>query len=65
LFPADAKHPVSGSLKVFLKHAHTSAHVELISFLRDGAKVAIDGSIDIDPLLDTVHGRLLEHNIVL
>lgn len=65
LFPADAKHPVTGSLKVALKHAYTSADVELISFLRDGANVAIDGSIAIDPLLDTVHGRLLEHNIVL
>lgn len=65
MFPADAKHPVTGSLNVFVKHAYASADVQLISFLYDGAKVAIDGCIDIDPLLDTVHGRLLEHNIVL
>jgi len=48
-----------------LSHSHTSAEVELISFLRDGAKVAIDGSIIIGEHLDQVHGRLLEQNIVL
>lgn len=65
LFPADAKHPVMSSLNVSIKHAYVVADVELISFLYDGAKVAIDGCIDIDPLLDTVHGRLFEHNIIL
>ena len=48
-----------------LNHSHTSANVDLISFLHDGAKVAIDGSIDIAPHLDQVHSRLLEQNIVL
>lgn len=65
LFFADAHYPVIGSLKVSLAHSHTSANVELISFLYDGAKVAIDGSIDIWMHLDQVHGRLLEQNIVL
>lgn len=65
LFPADMNHHITGSLMVSLKHPHSSADIELISFLHDGAKVAIDGCIDIDPLLDTVYGRLLEHNIVL
>lgn len=65
LFVSDANRPVTGSIKVFLKHSYTSANVELISFLHDGAKVAIDGSIDITTHLDQVHGRLLEHNIVL
>ncbi|HBB04267.1 TPA: hypothetical protein DCZ39_05245 [Patescibacteria group bacterium] len=50
---------------MLLNHSDTSANVELISFLREGANVAIDGSIDIAPHLDQVHGRLLEHNIVL
>ena len=54
-----------GSIKVSLNHSYTSANVELISFLRDGAQVNIDGSVDIAPYLDQVHGRLLEHNIVL
>jgi len=35
LFASDAKHPLSGSLHVFLDHSQTSAEVELISFLRD------------------------------
>jgi len=65
LFTSDAKHPVVWSLKVSLNHSHTSANVDLISFLHDGAKVAIDGSIDIASHLDQVHGRLLEQNIVL
>jgi len=65
LFLSDVKHPVTGSLKVSLNHSQTSANVELISFLRDGAKVAIDGCIDIVPRLEQVHGHLLEHNIVL
>ncbi len=65
LFVSDAKHPVAGSLKVSLNHSQTSADVELISFLREGAKVAIDGSIDIWNHLDQVHGRLLEQNIIL
>jgi len=64
-FVSDAKRPVAGSLKVSLKHSQTSADVELISFLRDGAKVLIDGSIDIWNHLEQVHGRLLEQNIVL
>lgn len=65
LFTSDAKHPVTWSLKVSLHHSHTSANVDLISFLQDGAKVAIDGSIDTAQHLDQVHGRLLEQNIVL
>ena len=56
---------VAGWIKVALHHSQTSANVELISFLRDGAKITIDGSIDIAPHLDQVHGRLLEQNIVL
>lgn len=39
--------------------------MNLISFLYDGAIVAIDGSIDINKHLDDVHGRLLEQNILL
>ena len=65
LFVADAQHPIAGSLTVSLNHSQTSADVELISFLYDGAKVSIDGSIDIWLHLDNVHARLLEHNIVL
>jgi Fe-S cluster assembly scaffold protein SufB len=65
LFVADAARPVSGSLTVWLNHSQSSANVELISFLYDGAKVDIDGSIDIWLHLDHVHARLLEHNIVL
>lgn len=65
LFASDAKHPITGSLNISLKHSQTSADVEIISFLRDGAKVTIDGSIDITDHLDHVHGRLLEQNIVL
>jgi len=65
LFASDAKHPVTGSFKVILNHSNTSANVELISFLYDWAKVAIDGSIDIWMHLNQVHGRLLEQNIVL
>lgn len=37
----------------------------MISFLYDGAKVSIDGSIDVWMHLDQVHGRLIEQNIVL
>jgi len=65
LFAADAKYPVTGSPKVSLNHSQSSAEVELISFLHDGAKVRIDGSIDIADHLDQVHGRLLEQNIIL
>lgn len=65
LFFSDAKRPVTGSLKVSLNHSHTSANVELISFLYDGARVNIDWSIDIWKKIDSVHARLLEHNVVL
>ncbi len=65
IFVSDTKHPVTWSLQVSLTHSHTSADVELISFLYDGARVAIDWSIDIAPYLDNVHSRLLEHTIVL
>lgn len=65
LFVSDAKRPISGSLHVSLDHSQTSAEVELITFLRDGAKTSIDGSIVIGKHLDHVHGRLLEQNIVL
>lgn len=65
LFVSDTKRPITGSLKVLLNHSHTSANVELISFLYDGAKVSIDGAIDIGLHLDNLHGRLLEQNIVL
>ncbi len=65
LFVSDAQRPVNGSLTVSLLHSNTSATVELISFLHDGAKATIDGCIDIAPHLDQVHSRLLEHNIVL
>ncbi len=65
LFASDTSHPVTGSIKVLLHHSHTSAEVELISFLRDGANVSIDGALDIWNHLDQVHGRLLEQNIVL
>lgn len=65
LFVSDVNRSVTGSLKILLDHSHTSADVELISFLYDGAKVAIDGSIDIWLHLDQVHGRLLEQNIIL
>ncbi|MEI6672863.1 MAG: hypothetical protein WCL02_06105 [bacterium] len=44
---ADASRTVAGSVKVSLDHAHTSSDVELISFLYDGAKVVVDGSIAI------------------
>jgi Fe-S cluster assembly scaffold protein SufB len=33
--------------------------------LYDGAKFMFDGSIDIDSHLDSVHGRLLQQNVVL
>lgn len=59
------KRQIKGKIKVSLKHSYTSADVDLISFLYDGAKVSIDGSIVIDKSLDTVRGRLLEQNIVL
>lgn len=65
LFASHAQHPVSGSLTVWLNHPHTSAQVELFSFLHDGASVDIDGSIDIPAGLDNVSGHLLEHAIVL
>jgi hypothetical protein len=65
LFTSDAIHPVTGSIKVSLQHSQTSAEVELISFLRDGATISIDGALDIWDHLDQVHGRLLEQNIVL
>jgi len=65
LFVSDEKRPMTGSIKVSLNHSHTSANVELISFLYDGAKVAIDGSINIWAHLDQVHGHLLEQNIIL
>lgn len=65
LFASDNKHPLTGSLTVSLDHSQTSADVELITFLRDGAKATVDGSILIGNRLDQVHGRLLEHNIVL
>lgn len=65
LFSSGANHPVGGCLNVSLNHSHTSAEVQLISFLHDGATMAIDGSIDIWMHLDQVHGRLLEQNIVL
>jgi len=48
-----------------LNHVHTSAQVELFSFLYDGASVDLDGSIDIPAGLDTVSGHLLERAIVL
>lgn len=56
---------MGGSLKVSLDHSQTSAEVELISFLHDGAQITIDGTIDIGNHLDHVHGRLLQQNIVL
>jgi len=65
LFGSDAKGQIKGNIKVSLDHSHTSADVDLISFLYDGAKVDIDGTIDINERLDNVHGRLLEQNIVL
>jgi len=65
LFSSGSKEPVSGTITISLNHSHTSANVELISFLYDEAKVSIDGSIDIWMHLDQVHGRLLEQNIVL
>lgn len=65
LFISDAEHAASGSLKLVLNHSYTSADVEIISFLYDGAKVAINVSIDIWTHLDQVHGRLLEQNIVV
>lgn len=65
LFSSDTTHPMTGSLTVSLKHSQTSAEVEIITFLRDGATTAIDGSITIENHLHHVHGRLLEQNIVL
>ncbi len=65
LFYSDTDHPVSGSLKVSLNDSDTSADVHLISFLYDGAKASLDGSIDIANHLDHVYGRLLEENIIL
>ena len=65
LFVSNTNHSVAGSLKVSLNHSQTSANVELISFLYDGANVSIDWSIDIWMHLDQVHGRLLEQNVVL
>ena len=62
---SDANRPIQGALTVHLDHSHSSADVELISFLYDGAKVAIDGSIAIAKGIDTIHARLLEQNIVL
>ena len=65
LFRSDGHHVLTDSLKVSLAYSHTSANVELISFLYDGAKISIDGSLDILPHLDQVHGHLLEQNIIL
>ena len=65
LFRSDGHHVLTDSLRVSLAHSHTSANVELISFLYEGAKISIDGSLNIWSHLDQVHGRLLEHNIVL
>ncbi len=65
LFRSDGHHVLADSLKVSLAHSHTSANVELISFLYEGAKISIDGSLDIWSHLNQVYGRLLEHNIVL
>ena len=65
LFRSDAHHVLTDSLKVSLTHSHTSANVELISFLYEGAKISIDGSLDILPHIDQVHGHLLEQNIIL
>ena len=65
LFVSDINRPIQGALTVNLDHAHTSGDVELISFLYDGAKLAIDGSIAIGKGIDNVHARLLEQNIVL
>ncbi|MEI7557870.1 MAG: SufD family Fe-S cluster assembly protein [bacterium] len=62
---AAADHPVTGSLKISLNHPHTSANVEMISFLYDGAKISVDGSIAISKYLHHVHGRLLERSIIL
>ncbi len=65
LFVSNKEKQTKANIKVSLKHSYTSADVDLISFLYDGAKVSIDGSIIIDKSLDTVRGRLLEQNIVL
>lgn len=65
LFASDTERSISGSLNVSLDHDHTSAQVELVSFLYDGAKVAIDGEIGIDHQLNHVSGHLLQQNIVL
>lgn len=65
LFIADAQRQTTWSINVSLAHCKTSADMNLISFLYDGAIVAIDGSIDINKHLDDVHGRLLEQNILL
>lgn len=65
LWASDAKHPTSSSVKVVLAHSQTSAEVELISFLRDGAKTSLDGSIVIEQNVNYVHGRLLQQNVVL
>ncbi len=65
LFSSGVNCQIQGNIKISLDHSHTSADVDLISFLYDGAKVHIDGTIDINKHLDNVHGRLLEQNIVL
>jgi len=65
LFVSDVNRQVKGSIKVFLKDSHTSAHVDLISFLYDSAKIDVDGIVDVATHVDNVHGRLLQQNIVL
>ena len=65
LFSSTAQHPVAGSLSVSLNHSHTSAEMEIITFLYDGAAAHIDGSVAIASGLDDVHGQVLERNVVL
>lgn len=65
LFASRDLHDVASRLTVDLQHSHTTADVQLVSFLYDWARADIDGSIIIGSHISQARGRLLEQNIVL
>lgn len=65
LFLSQKDKQVQWSITASLQHSSSSADVDLISFLYDWAKLMFDGSIDIAPYVNNVHGRLLQQNVVL
>lgn len=58
-------HHIRSSILSSLDHSHSQSNVYILSLLKDGSDIKVDGNVTLSPHVQKVSGHLLEENIIL